>query len=262
MAVTAGSSGHRGAQDMSGKTFPFTLAEMTAPRFGLIALQSDETIEADMRRLLPTEAAFLVSRVPSDTEVTSATLAALEAHLTAAAALFPTGFQFDAVGYGCTSGTAEIGADQVAANITSTTQATCVTEPLSGLIAACMHLGVRRLAVLSPYVAEVSSKLQNAVGAAGIATPVFGSFNVSTEATVVRIDRPSIEAAAVSLMDGSDVDALFISCTNLRTLDVIAPLEQRLGTPVLTSNQVLAWHMMRSAGVSPPEGAPGLLFKT
>ena len=97
---------------------------------------------------------------------------------------------------------------------------------------------------------------------AGIETPVFGSFDVSTEALVVRIDRPSIEAAAVSLMEDGDVDALFISCTNLRALDAIAPLEARLGKPVLTSNQVLAWHMMQSAGTAFPGAAPGALFRS
>ena len=247
---------------MSGDPFPFTLTEMKGPRFGLVALQADETIERDMRRLLPLDAEFLVTRVPSDKEVTSETLAAMEGHLSAAAALFPKGMEFDAVGYGCTSGTAQIGADRVSTNIKSATRTACVTQPLSSLISACAHLGLRRLAILSPYVREVSAKLGEAVREAGIEMPVFGSFNVSTEALVARIDRPSIEAAAISLMRDRDVDALFISCTNLRALDVIAPLEARLGKPVLTSNQVLAWHMMQSAGATFPASAPGVLFRS
>jgi maleate isomerase len=63
-------------------------------------------------------------------------------------------------------------------------------------------------------------------------------------------------------MEDSDMDALFISCTNLRALDAIAPLEARLGKPVLTSNQVLGWHMMQSAGAAFPDSAPGLLFRS
>lgn len=242
--------------------FPYALAELKGPRFGLVALQADETVEGDMRRLLPSDAEFLVTRVPSDEEVTSDTLAAMERHLSAAAGLFPKGIEFDAVGYGCTSGTAQIGVDKVAATINSAITTACVTQPLSSLISACTHLGLFRLAILSPYVAEVSETLRKVVREAGIETPVFGSFDVSTEAMVVRIDRPSIEAAAVSLMEDSDMDALFISCTNLRALDAIAPLEARLGKPVLTSNQVLAWHMMQSAGAAFPDSAPGLLFRS
>ncbi len=44
------------------------------------------------------------------------------------------------------------------------------------------------------------------------------------------------------------MDALFLSCTNLRTLPVIAALEETIGLPVLASNTVLAWHMARLAG--------------
>jgi maleate isomerase len=44
------------------------------------------------------------------------------------------------------------------------------------------------------------------------------------------------------------VDGLFLSCTNLRTLDVIAPLEEKLKMPVLSSNLVLAWHLSQIAG--------------
>ena len=35
-----------------------------------------------------------------------------------------------------------------------------------------------------------------------------------------------------------------------RTLDVIAPLEDELGLPVLSSNLVMAWDMARAAGAT------------
>lgn len=248
---------------MSERLFPYQTQEVTAPRLGLIALQADETIEGDMRRLLPADAELLVSRVASDTEVTSETLAAMEADLTRAASLFPRGLKFDAIGYGCTSGTAQIGAARIAENIRAGTAAETVTQPLTALVAACEALGLRRLAVLSPYVAEVSDRLRHELSAQGVDTPVFGSFDVSTEAAVVRIDLPSILAASRDLITQANtrVDALFLSCTNLRALDAIAPLEADLGVPVLTSNQVMAWHMMHSTGIAPAPMAPGKLFK-
>jgi maleate isomerase len=43
---------------------------------------------------------------------------------------------------------------------------------------------------------------------------------------------------AVSAVDRLDAEAVFISCTNVPTYDIIAPLEARLGKPVLTANQV------------------------
>lgn len=247
---------------MGGQIFGYDVVSLSEPRLGLIALQSDETIERDMRLLLPDAATLFVSRVPSDVEVTSATLSAMEGHLSAAASLFPLGARLDAVGYGCTSGTAQIGVDNVAAKVRSAADVGGVTQPLSSLIEASRALGLTRIALLSPYVAQVSGRLRKALAAAGIATPVFGSFEASTEATVVRISPSSLRDAALSLMSGAEVDALFISCTNLRTMEVIAPLEAELGKPVLTSNQVLAWHMMRLAGTQAPDRAPGRLFRS
>lgn len=245
---------------MSTRPFPYRLTEITAPRLGLIALQSDETVERDLRHLLPPDCELMASRVPSATEVTSGSLAAMEGHLTASAKLFPAGLTFDVIGYGCTSASAQIGPDAVADKIRTGAPAHHVTEPLSSLIAACQHLGASRVALLSPYIAQVSERLRVALAKADISTPAFGSFNVAKEASVVRIDAASIKSAATVLMADAEVDALFLSCTNLRTLETIAPLEALLGKPVLASNQVLAWHMMQLAGLTPAPGLPGHLF--
>lgn len=260
MALGPGRLSDAGIALMQKTPFPFKTEALTAPRLGLIALQSDETIEGDMRRLLPQDVEFLVSRVPSSVEVSQSTLAAMEAHLAGSAGLFPVDATFDAIGYGCTSGTAQIGARAVASEIRTSVRTNAVTEPLSSLIAACAHLKVNHLALLSPYVGQVSEQLREILAEAGIQTPVFGSFDVAEEATVVRIAAQSIMDAATALAGQRSVDAVFLSCTNLRTLDVIAPLEARLGLPVLSSNQVLAWHLMHLSHAQPPAQAPGQLF--
>ena len=76
---------------------------------------------------------------------------------------------------------------------------------------------------------------------------------------MARIDPASIRAAALSV--GAGADAVFLSCTNLRTLDIIEDLETDLGKPVLSSNQVLAWHMAKLAGISDGCSGPGRLFQ-
>jgi maleate isomerase len=228
-----------------------------APALGLIVLQADETLEGDMRAMMPLETALYVSRVPSGDAVTSDTLAEMAAHLTGAAGLLPHAARFASIGYGCTSGAAEIGSDRVAGLIRAGTDSPHVTNPLSALIAACQHLGVTRLALLSPYVAQVSAKLRDALARDGIETPVFGSFDEAEEAKVVRIDAASIVAAAVDLASQGGAEAVFLSCTNLRTLNVIDEIEWKTGLPCLSSNQVLAWHMAQAAGITAQ--IPGLL---
>jgi maleate isomerase len=229
--------------------YSYTSTTDDARPLGLIVLQADETIEQDMQRLLGTAAPF-VTRVPSGATVTTETLQQMAHELTGAAALLPQTLEFSGIGYGCTSGTAQIGATQIAGLVKAGVSTQNVTEPVTALLAACHHLGIKRLAFLSPYIAEVSNQLRLVLREAGIETPVFGSFAEEVEEKVVRIDEASITAAALDLCANSDVDGLFLSCTNLRTLDVIEPLEQSLGLPVLSSNLVLAWHLSQLAHVN------------
>ena len=245
---------------MSAAAYPYRLDDARPPQIGLIVLQADETIEPDFRRLLPAEVELVVSRVPSGTEVTSATLSAQEAHLTAAAALLPLGARFAAIGFGCTSGAAQIGTAEVARRIRAGARTPAVTDPVSAIIAACRVLGLKRLALLSPYVAPVSERLRQTLADAGIDTPAFSSFEVAEEARVARIDARSILGAAEDVAGGGGVDGIFLSCTNLRTLAAIRPLEARLGLPVLSSNLVLAWHLLQLAGIPlAPDAPDGLL---
>ncbi|MFY9211559.1 MAG: Asp/Glu racemase [Aestuariivita sp.] len=241
--------------------YPYSMRAPDGPILGLVALQTDQTIEGDLRRMFPIEAEFYVSRVPSGAEVSSDMLAEMEGHLGQAAALLPPQVGYDVVGYGCTSGTAQIGADAIARQVCSGARARAVTEPVSALVAACRSLSIRRLAILSPYVSEVSARLRMVLQAEGVETPVFGSFDEAEEARVVRIDEASIVAAMRDLMAGADVDGCFLSCTNLRTLGVVAPLEAEFDIPVLSSNLVLGWHMAALAGLDLAPDAPGRLVR-
>jgi maleate isomerase len=222
----------------------------TKATLGLVVLQSDETIEHDFRRLFRADdVALYVTRVPSGLEVTGETLATMSENLPASARLLPRALVYDVVGYGCTSGTAVIGPEMIATQVKSGCDARQVTEPLSALVAICTHRNVHRLGFLSPYIASVSQTLRDALNARGVQTPVFGSFDEGEEAKVARISQKSLYDAAMALGQSPDVDAVFLSCTNLRTLDVIPKIEADLGKPVFSSNQVLAWHMAHLAGI-------------
>ena len=53
-----------------------------------------------------------------------------------------------------------------------------------------------------------------------------------------------------------------MSCTSLRALQIIPQAEAALGKPVISSNQALAWHMMRLAGLANGPINAGRLFAT
>ena len=231
----------------------YDLIETEPVRMGLVALQTDERIESDFRRMIPQDIALFTSRVPSGLDVSSESLQEMENHIPAAARLLPSAGSLDVVGYGCTSGAAQIGASRVADLVQSGAKTEHVTEPVSALIAACRVLRLHRLAFLSPYVEEVSGNLRYVLSDQGIATPFFGSFAEAEEAKVARITQASVSRAAKLLAEQGDVDGLFLSCTNLDTLDVIAPLQAAVNMPVLSSNLVLGWHMCQLAGSAPVE---------
>ena len=230
-------------------------------RLGLIVLQVDETIEEDFRRLLAPSTALHVTRIASGAELTPETIAEMEARLPAAAGLLPPAVDFDAVGYACTSGTTLIGAERVAALVSSGCRTRAVTEPLTAALAAMGHLGARRIGIVSPYIASVAEPVRRAFEAAGVEVSATISFGEEVEARVARIDPASITEAAREVAGRGDVDMVFLSCTNLRTLDVIDGLEATLGLPVFGSNMALAWDMARRAGAGLAPAAPGRLFR-
>lgn len=224
--------------------FPYTLQEDDLPRLGLIVLQVDETIEQDFRRLFPPDIARLhVTRVPSGAELTPDSIAEMERTLPAAASLLPSAQPLDVVGYACTSGTTLIGADKVRELVTGAARTRAVTDPLTAALARCHSMGLARVGIVSPYIASVAEPIRAAFEAAGISVPDTLSFGEKIEAKVARIAPSSIAAAARALAHRSKLDAVFLSCTNLRTLDSLDALTQELGLPVLSSNQCLAAHM-------------------
>ena len=50
----------------------------------------------------------------------------------------------------------------------------------------------------------------------------------------------------------SEADAYFLSCANISVFPVIEEIEQKLGRPVVTSNQAVIWEALTLLGVERP----------
>lgn len=230
-----------------------------AATLGLVVLQSDETLEQDLRRLLPGgQVATYVTRIPSATDLTADSIAQMGRDLPAATSLFPRPTQFDAVAYGCTSGTTLLGADKVDATLRAHCSTHATTNPLSAALAAMRQLGVQRIGLVTPYALDIAADVQAAFEDAGHPVPHAVAFGERNEANVVRISAASLAEAAHEV--ARDVDAVFLSCTNLRTLDLITPLEAALGIPVLSSNLCLIWHLAALSDAADHMRGPGRLL--
>jgi len=235
----------------------------TSGTLGLIVLQTDETIEHDFRRLLGTHnIALYVNRIPSGADLTPETIADMEEQLPTAASLLPTSVEFDAVGYGCTSASTLIGPVQVARLVKRTCNTPFVADPLTATFDAMRTLNVQSIGLVSPYIETVAATMKSEFERAGFQVPVALSFGEKTEAKVARIDPASLREAALKVWQEGEMDAIFLSCTNLRTLDIIHDLESELGVPILSSNLTLAWRMLDRAGALDIVKGPGRLFQT
>ena len=227
------------------------LYEQTKP-MGLIVLKTDETVEPEFHHYFADHPAPLfVSRIQNADAVTVETLGAMKADMTKSAALLPNQ-SFSVIGYACTSASSVIGSDAVEALVKKGVTTPHVTNPLRAAIACAADRGVSKFALVSPYIETVNAPLRAAFADAGISTDVFGSFEEGNDPDVVRISVSSVVDAGVALGSDPDVDAVFLSCTNLRTLQAIPLIETQIGKPVLSSNQALAWHMQKLAVASHP----------
>ena len=77
---------------------------------------------------------------------------------------------------------------------------------------------------------------------------------------MARLTRDEI-MEGVAAADHPDAEALFLSCTALPAIPLIAELEERLGKPVLSSNQVVFWATLDIARIPGDRPGPGLLFR-
>ena len=152
-----------------------------------------------------------------------------------------------AVGYACASGSFVHGAEgERELHRTMLAAGAPRAATTSGaLINALEILDVDRIAVVTPYVDGVTERLLCYLTEHGIG--VTSSVGLGLLSHIWRVTYTEV-ARAVQEVDRPEAQAVFISCTNVLTYDIIAPLERELGKPVIAANQVTMWAVMHAAG--------------
>ena len=217
-------------------------------RVGLLIPSSNTTMEHEFSRWLPLSYALHSSRMPIEPEVTEASLIKM-ADASVDSARLLADCQVDLILYGCTSGSFIKGQgfdkeveDKIykATAIRTISTSGCVLEALR-------HTGASRVAVYTPYIDEINQRALAFLQANGFqVTALYGM------GLIDNIDIGKVEPAAVRRMvlenDHLGADVIFLSCTNLRTFEVISPLSKALGIPVISSNQASLWGALGRLG--------------
>ncbi|MCK0207962.1 ectoine utilization protein EutA [Starkeya koreensis] len=231
---------------------------------GIIALAPDRVGVRDFEAFLATvpDVAVFATRVPLAEVVTPASLAAMREHLTEAAARLVPGSSLDAVAFSCTSGTVAIGIEAVRAAVAIAHPGLPVHTPIEAGVNALNALGARRIALLAPYLESTGDLISGHFEAQGIEVLSRATFALDGDRQMNRVSPAClIEAGRQCIAATPGAQALFISCTGLATAQVIEAIEEATDLPVVTSNQALAWDVLRGSGDMTTIDGRGRLFR-
>lgn len=116
------------------------------------------------------------------------------------------------------------------------------------LLEAAHALGIGRIAIATPYDDGVTDLLAAYLETGGLT--VTGRSRLGLTGEIWRLTHREVADLVRDAVSGSEhADAVFVSCTNVRTYDLIGPLERELGLPVITANQVSMWASLRAVGL-------------
>lgn len=197
----------------------------------------DTSLHLTRTPFVPVEVSLDMARMVSEHETLRDAVRALHA------------VQPEVIAYACTSGSfvgGTAGERAMAAAMSEAAALPAVTTS-GALLEALAEIGARRIAVVTPYTKSVTDALEDFLGEAGVA--VTGRAYLGLTREIWKVAYHDVTTMARQAVAGPS-DALFISCTNLPTYDVIAHLEADLRIPVLSANQVTVWSALRRMGVA------------
>lgn len=235
-------------------------------RLGIVVPFSNTNLEPDMQILRPNGVSLHFARaggydldeVPDSDQMRKFALASLDEVILSLSAARP-----DVYIYGCTSATLAHGPEfdqQFAQRITDMAGKPAITAA-GALVLALNTLGVRNIGFSSPYVEALNEEAIEFLGKSGFETVSSAYVGEDLgnqgqgEVTPERVAELGLAA------DSPEAEAIVLSCTDMRAVEAIGELEQKLGKPVVTSNQALMFAAARLLNLTDEEVIPaGYLF--
>ncbi len=222
-------------------------------RIGLLVPTGNSVMEPEFQRMAPEGVTSHANRVALK-DVTPASLRRMEADAPRAARDIAS-VRVGVIAFGCTSGSfvGGKGYDERLRRLITEATGLPATTASGAVLRALRLLGVRRIALVTPYTEEVTRLEVAFLEANGLEVTGYvagGLVEVADmqECSPITAYRRAREA------DDDRAEAVFISCTGFRTIEIIARLEADLGKPVVTSNQALFADCLRILGVGETAG--------
>jgi len=217
-------------------------------RIGMIVPSLNTIGEDDFRRFCPPDVAYHVHRIRLRKEggvVTPDSL--LRAHLEA---VEEAGYLKDlnpgVITFNCTGASVANGVegDRRLAERMNQELALPSSNTMTAIKRALTCLKVRRIVHVCPFADKFSRDEKAALEAAGfeVLKSVGLNFVDAREAAAMQPER----LAEIALQHADPaMDAVLLSCANVRAFEAVHELEKRLGVPVITSNQAVLWDVLK-----------------
>lgn len=215
-------------------------------RVGLVVPSVNATIEPELAWMAPAGVSFHCARIMLR-ETTVEGLREMNAEVESAARLLAS-LAPNAVAYACTSGSFMDGADLLRVRIDAIAHIVgCpVVATSQAMIDALRALRVRRVALATPYLDALTQIERHFL--VDQSFEVVSARSLGLSGAAIREVSPERVFELACEADSPNAEAIFVSCTDLRALEVVDALERRLSKPVLSSNQVTLWALLRALG--------------
>jgi maleate isomerase len=216
---------------------------IVTPKVGMIILDTDLTCERDFARLKAERNSnfdLYYNRVAFKNPMTVESLREILIKLPEAAESILPGVELDALIFNCTSSSALLGDDAVMEAIPS--KATHIMTTASASVAEMKNAKAKNVSMLCPYPKNVSIGLADYFYSCGINVTSLTYLDVQDDRDVANISAEQIISSALKAIDKKS-DSLFISCTALRSAEIVDTLINKTKKKIFTSNYSTFMHL-------------------
>lgn len=228
-------------------------------RIGLVVPSSNTTNEPEFRTWAPAGVSVHSARMPLE-GVNEEELVGMADGVESSIEALSTA-DVDVVTFGCTTGSLVKGAgyDEEIESLIEASAGVPGVATSSAIRQAFDAVDATALAIATPYTDAMNDKEVTFLEDNGYEVTGITGLGIEPNLEIGRQD-PSVAYRLGRRIDHPDADAVFISCTNFRTLEVIADLERDLGKPVISSNSATLWSTLGRVGVAVDDVDLGRLY--
>ncbi|MDH3693354.1 MAG: arylmalonate decarboxylase [Gammaproteobacteria bacterium] len=228
-------------------------------RLGFILMSTDLAAEADLFDMAPEGVAVHITRLKTEDHTSNETLSRHIEHMADAASRIQPDMKPDVISYACTSGSIVNGEQKVMDEIKKGAPYAMPMTLVTGVVDALRELEVTRIVVGTPYIDEVNTTEAEFLVKKGFEVLDFQGLNLKTGTEMGNVTPAYWKKFALEI-DQPEAQAVFLSCSGIRALEVVDEIENAIGKPVITSNQAQMWSCLRRGGITDVIDGFGQIF--